>query len=146
MSPAAGSDPGHDLDADLDGAPDADAPDPVEVRVYVFSGPQLGGLFTVPESWCRECDLFARAADQAAGKAKEQGVPVRVKVLPWWSRLLGALRYGGWHPPVLVVNGSRIAQGHDVPSVERVVEAIEAAARELGHLPERAPQGSPGGA
>lgn len=99
--------------------------EPIEVRVYRFSGPQLGGLFSVPERWCRECDLFARAADDAA---LATDVPVEVNVVPWWSRILGALRYGGIHPPVMVVDGERIAQGHDVPDVERIVEAIEAAA------------------
>lgn len=112
-------------DKDKDRADQGVAVDPIEVRVYRFSGPQFGGLFSVPERWCRECDMFARAADQAADRTD---VPVEVKVLPWWSRILGALRHGGLHPPVMVVDGRRIAQGHDVPDVDRVVDAIEEAA------------------
>ncbi len=97
---------------------------PVEVRVYRFSGRQ--GLFTIPESWCRECDMFVRAVDQAAEQIDD---PVDVTVLPWFVHMFGALRYGGYHPPVLVVDGERIAQGEDVPTVERVVEAIQAASQ-----------------
>lgn len=107
-----------------DGSPaSAPDPDPVEVRVYKFTGRQ--GLFTIPEAWCRECDLFVRAVDQAA---EASDAPVEVDVVPWVTHLFGALRYGGYHPPVLVVDGERIAQGEDVPTVERVVDAIEQAA------------------
>ena len=102
--------------------------DPVQVRVYVFTGWHT--LFKIPESWCRECQLFVRVADRAAAEA---GVPVEVRPVSWWWRVLGALRFGGYHPPVMVVDGRRIAQGHDVPSMERVVDAIHAAAAKRGH-------------
>lgn len=98
-------------------------PEPVEVLVYKFTGWQ--GPFKIPDSWCRECDMFVRAADQAADRVD---APVEVEVLPWMTHLFGALRFGGYHPPVLVVDGDRVAQGEDVPTVERVVDAIEAAA------------------
>lgn len=97
--------------------------DPIDVRVYKFTGRQ--GIFTIPDSWCRECDMFARAVDQAADQTD---VPTDVRVIPWVTHVLGALRFGGYHPPVLVVDGHRVAQGHDVPAVERVVAAIEDAA------------------
>lgn len=97
--------------------------DPVDVRVYKFTGWQ--GPFKIPESWCRECDMFVRTVDRAAD---EIDAPVEVEVIPWVTHIFGALRYGGYHPPVLVVDGERIAQGHDVPAVDRVVEAIETAA------------------
>lgn len=98
-------------------------PEPVEVRVYRFTGWQ--GPLKIPESWCRECDLLVRSVDKAA---QQTDVNVEVQVVPWVTHLLGALRYGGYHPPVLVVDGQRIAQGHDVPSVDRVVRSIEDAA------------------
>jgi hypothetical protein len=98
--------------------------DPVDVRVYKFTGKQA--FFTIPESWCRECDLYVRTVDRAAERAD---APVEVEVVPWVTHLLGALRFGGYHPPVLVVDRTRVAQGEDVPSVDRVVDAIEAAAR-----------------
>lgn len=99
------------------------------MTVFRFTGPQWGGLFDVPERWCRECDLFVRAADEAAEQAS---VPAEVEVVGWWSHPIRALRYGGVHPPVMVVDGRRIAQGEEVPEVERVREAIEAAAERGG--------------
>lgn len=97
--------------------------EPVDVRVYKFTGWQ--GIVKIPESWCRECDMFVRTVDQAVERVH---APVEVQVLPWILYLFGALRYGGYHPPVLVIDGQRIAQGEDVPSIERVADAIEAAA------------------
>lgn len=96
--------------------------DPVDVRVYKFTGWQ--GPFKIPESWCRECDMYVRTVDRAA---EQVDVDTDVEVIPWMTHILGALRFGGYHPPVLVVDGDRIAQGEDVPTVDRVVDAIEAA-------------------
>lgn len=99
---------------------DAD-PAPVRITVYIVSGRH--GFLTVPEGFCRECHLFVRAADVAAERAE---VPVDVRVVSWWTRFPWALRYGGYHPPVMVVRNTRIAQGYDVPSPDEIVEAIEA--------------------
>lgn len=91
----------------------------VDIRIYVVTGSH--GIFDVPESFCRECNLFARAADEAATRVD---FPVHVRVLSWWTGILGALRYGGYHPPVMVVGGKKLCQGHDVPTVDEVVAAI----------------------
>lgn len=98
--------------------------DAVDVRIYVITGRH--GIVTVPESFCRECDLFIRAVDKGAEQADAEA---RVRVLSWWGRALGALWYGGYHPPVLVVDGRRICQGYQVPTSEEVARAIDAAAR-----------------
>lgn len=98
--------------------------DPVDVRIYKFTGWQ--GPFKIPESWCRECDLFVRTVDRAV---EQTDAPADVEVIPWMTHIFGALQFGGYHPPVLVVDGERIAQGHDVPHVDRVVDAIEVAAQ-----------------
>jgi len=114
------------LDADLlpsfgsDGA----AAD-VVVRIYVVTGRH--GILTVPESFCRECHMFARRADAAA---EQVDLDVDVRIFSWWTRFPGALRYGGYHPPVMVVGGTRLCQGHDVPTTDEVVAAVEAAAGE----------------
>lgn len=94
----------------------------VDIEIYVVTGRH--GPFRVPEHFCRECHLFTRRADAAAERAD---VDVDVHVYSWWTRFLGALRHGGYHPPVLVVGGQRLCQGHDVPTTEDVLEAIEAA-------------------
>lgn len=39
------------------------------------------------------------------------GVPLEVEVKPWLSHLWEVLRVGGWHPPVLVIDGRKYSQG-----------------------------------
>lgn len=94
----------------------------VEVIVYVVTGDH-GGL-RIPESFCRECHLFTHAADVAAARVDAD---VRVSVRSWWTHLPFALRHGGYHAPVMVVGGTRLSQGYDVPTPEDVVAAIEGA-------------------
>lgn len=94
----------------------------VTVDVYIVSGRH--GILRVPESFCRECHVFTRRADQAAERVDAD---VEVRVFSWWTRFLGALRHGGYHPPVMVVGGRRLCQGRDVPTTDGVVAAIEAA-------------------
>jgi len=98
-------------------------PDAIEITCYIVTG-EHGGL-TIPASFCRECHRFVRAADAAAERAD---APANVRVVSWYTHVLGALRHGGYHPPVMVVDGTRVSQGHAVPSAETVVAAIEAAA------------------
>ena len=99
----------------------ADGAADVEITVYIVTG--YHGKLRIPENFCRECNLFVRAADQAA---EAVDADVRVTVRSWWTHVLGALRHGGYHPPVMVVGDRRLCQGHDVPTVEAVVDAIEA--------------------
>lgn len=94
----------------------------VDVKIYVVTGRH--GTIRIPERFCRECNLYVRAADAAA---EGVDVPVDVHVYSWWTRFLGALRHGGYHPPVMVVGGEKLCQGHTVPSSEDVIEAIERA-------------------
>ncbi len=98
-------------------------PATIEIRIYIVSGKH--GFLTIPEDFCRECHRFVRAADIAADRAD---VPVDVRVVSWWTRFLGALRYGGYHPPVMVVAGRKLAQGYDVPTPDEILAAIHAAA------------------
>lgn len=91
------------------------------ITVYIVTGKH--GKLWIPESFCRECNLFVRAADVAADQVDAN---VEVRVISWWTHILSALRYGGYHAPVMVVGGKRLCQGYDVPTSEEVVEAIEA--------------------
>lgn len=93
----------------------------VEITVYVVTG-RHGGL-RIPERFCRECNLFVRAADVAAGRVDAD---VTVRVVSWWTRFPWALLHGGYHPPVVVVGGTKLCQGHDVPTPDEVVAAVEA--------------------
>lgn len=93
--------------------------DAVQIKIYIITGRH--GIIRIPEAFCRECDLFVRAADQAARQVE---LPVNVRVFSWWTRFFDALRYGGYHPPIMVVGRERLCQGHTVPTVEEVIMAI----------------------
>ena len=94
----------------------------VRVTVYRFTGKQL--FFTVPESYCEECDLTIRLVKRIASEFGEDRVEVVVK--PWFNYLLEALFKKGWHPPVVTVDGKRVSQGV-VPDAEVLRNQIMAA-------------------
>ena len=91
------------------------------ISVYIVTGKH--GRLRIPESFCRECNLFVWAADMAA---EQVDADVEVRVVSWWTHLLSALRHGGYHAPVMVVGNRRLCQGYDVPTTCEVVDAIEA--------------------
>lgn len=75
------------------------------VTVYPMTGRQL--FFNVPHSFCEECDLTVRLVKRVAADIPD----VEVRIKPWFNNLLGALRRGGWHPPVVTINGKVSSQG-----------------------------------
>lgn len=95
--------------------------DSVDVEVYVITGTKN---LRLPESFCKECNLFVNAVESASEKTD---VPVEVSVYSWWTNFFGALRHGGYHPPVMVVGGRRLCQGHHVPSEDEIVGAVREA-------------------
>lgn len=96
---------------------------PVSVVVYRITGRQL--FFTVPNRVCEECDLTVAIVRQAV---EHVGVAdARLTVKPWLNSLLEPLIRGGWHPPIVTVNGRVITQGI-VPSKLAVEDAILKAA------------------
>jgi hypothetical protein len=97
-------------------------PDAVHITVYVVTGEH--GKLRVPESFCRECHMFTRRAQQAI---EQVDTDVTLSVRSWWTQFPWALRHGGYHPPVMIVGGKRLCQGHDVPTTAEIVDAIERA-------------------
>lgn len=98
---------------------------PVVVTIYPIAGRQL--FFRVPERFCKECDLTVRAARrvvEALGNPPE----VQIRIRPWLNYLPLALMRGGWHPPVVTINGKRFSQGV-VPEAARLGEAIRNASQ-----------------
>ncbi len=96
--------------------------DKVRVTIYRFTGRQL--FFTIPQSYCEECDLTIRLVKQIASEVGEEKVEVVVK--PWFNYLPEALLRGAWHPPVVLVDGRWVSQGV-VPDAEVVRQKIIAA-------------------
>lgn len=92
----------------------------VRIELYVVTG--IHGFLKIPESFCKECNMFYQAAQSAAEETdKEVDIPVK----SYWTRFLRPLLKGGTHPPVMLVNGELFAQGYDVPKKEEIVEFIE---------------------
>ncbi|MFB6245673.1 MAG: hypothetical protein ABEJ03_05005, partial [Candidatus Nanohaloarchaea archaeon] len=78
------------------------------------------------ESFCRECHLFVRSAQEAA---EEFDGEVDISVRSYWTRFPRPLLEGGYHPPVMLVDGDMVAQGENVPSKQEVSEALESSYR-----------------
>ncbi|GMU39852.1 MAG: hypothetical protein AMXMBFR23_07180 [Chloroflexota bacterium] len=96
---------------------DAEATAPTVVTVYPITGKQL--FFRVPESWCRECDLTIRAVERVI----EGRDDIELRIKPWWNHLFDALRRGGWHAPVVTINGKVFSQGV-VPEHRQLLDAL----------------------
>lgn len=92
----------------------------IKIELYVVTGRH--GILTVPESYCKECNLFYKSAKEAA---EEADFEVDIQLKSYWTRFLRPLLKGGTHPPVMLVNGDLVAQGYDVPDKEFLLEKIE---------------------
>ena len=75
------------------------------ITLFPIAGKQF--FFNVPNSWCRECDLTHKLIEKIATDFKD----IEVEVKPWLENLPGVLIHGGWHPPVVLVNGKLFSQG-----------------------------------
>jgi hypothetical protein len=80
--------------------------DPVTITVYRWAGRKW--FFRI-RSECAECDL---AVAQVWGLVSAHpNWPVEIKIKSWLTFLWESLRHGGWHVPVVIVNGRRVSQG-----------------------------------
>lgn len=91
----------------------------VDIIVYKMTGKQL--FFTVPESMCEECDL---SVAQVKNVAKKFNGSINIEVKKWFNNLPQVLLKGGWHPPVVVINGKIFSQGI-VPDAEKLESKIK---------------------
>jgi len=91
----------------------------VNVVIYKMTGKQL--FFNVPEKVCEECDLSVALVKNVAKKVNNKKINVEVK--PWFNYLLQVLLKGGWHSPVVLVNGKIFSQGI-VPNAKKFESRI----------------------
>ena len=98
------------------------APAATVVTVYPMTGRQL--FFNVPHAICEECDLTIRLVQRVASDLPD----VEVRIKPWFNHVFDALRRGGWHPPVVTINGKIATQGV-VPDEADLRSALARAAR-----------------
>ena len=96
------------------------------VTIYPITGRQLGPI-SIPHRFCEECDLTVRLVRRVVEGLGRDDIHVVVK--PWVRHMFDALRRGGWHAPVVTVDGKVVSQGV-VPDEDelrqRLIEAAEA--------------------
>lgn len=95
--------------------------DPVKITVYQWAGKKW---FFHIEGECIECDLTVaqiRRLIQA-----NPSWPIQVEVKPWLTYLWESLRHGGWHAPVVLVDGKRVRQG-TIPTFTELYLAVRQA-------------------
>lgn len=77
------------------------------IIVYRFTGKH--GPFSIPSSACEECDLSISMVKKIA---KELGMEnVNIEVKSWFTNFFEVIIKGGWHAPVVTVNGKICTQG-----------------------------------
>ena len=91
------------------------------IVIYRFTGRQ--GFFTIPKSWCEECDLLVNLVKGIIKEQKLQDT-VTLVIRPWWLWWwLPLVRYGSLHAPQLVINDKLVSAG-TVPPREAVEKAM----------------------
>ncbi|MCH7604717.1 hypothetical protein IID24_01905 [Patescibacteria group bacterium] len=80
---------------------------PVVITMYRWAGSKFG--ITI-KSECKECEINTGILEDL--KQKEfAGKPVVIEIKPWLTYLWDSLKRGGWHAPVMLVNGRIFSQG-----------------------------------
>ena len=95
------------------------------VIVYPITGRQLGPL-SVPHRLCEECDLTIALVRRVVAELGRDDIEVEIR--PWLRHVVEALRRGGWHAPVVTIDGRVFSQGV-VPNAEALRAALHAAGR-----------------
>jgi len=78
------------------------------ITIYPISGRQLGPL-SIPHRFCEECNLTIETVRSVVAELGRDDVEVRVQ--PWIRHMFDALKRGGWHAPVVTIDGKVYSQG-----------------------------------
>ncbi len=95
--------------------------DPIKITVYRWAGQKW--FFRI-HSECVECDLAVAQVRRLVSAYPDW--PVELEVKPWLSYLWESLRHGGWHAPVVFVDGKLVRQG-TVPTRAELDAAVRRA-------------------
>jgi len=79
----------------------------VDITMYYWGGNKYG--FSI-DSPCEECDINMEIL-KAMQEQEFADKPMSVSIKPWLDNIWQSLRHGGWHPPVVLVNGKVFSQG-----------------------------------
>lgn len=98
----------------------------MRVTIYRFTGKQ--GFFTIPERYCEECDLTIAVTRDVLQELNESRFELVIK--PWFLYFWEPLWRGGWHAPIVTINGRIFSQGV-VPKKDEIKTALAAVQRAL---------------
>ena len=87
------------------------------ITVYRITGRQFGPL-GIPHRFCEECSLTINLVRRVVAESGRSDI--RVVVKPWLRHAFAALRRGGWHAPVVTIDGKVFSQGV-VPDAETLL-------------------------
>src|SRR3970040_418770 len=105
---------------------DSSMAEPIKITIYRWAGQKWG--FRI-DSECVECAL---AVAQVRGlMTAHPDWPGELEVKPWLDHLWESLRHGGWHAPVVLVDGRLVRQG-TVPTRVELEAAVRMAMERRG--------------
>jgi len=81
---------------------------PVKVSLYRWAGKWGPFKVSIP---CGECSLTVDVI-QDTFETELQGIPVELETHDWLSNWWKPLPRGGWHAPIVMVEGTLVSQGH----------------------------------
>ena len=98
----------------------------VKVTVYRWAGEKW---FLRIEGECLECDLTVSQVRTLI--ARNPSWPIELEIKPWLNHLWESLRHGGWHAPVVLVDGKLIRQG-TIPTLAELEAVVRRALESKG--------------
>ncbi len=81
---------------------------PVKISLYRWAGKWGPFKVSIP---CGECALTVDVIKDTLAN-ELQGIPVSLETHDWLSNWWKPLRHGGWHAPIVIVEGQLVSQGH----------------------------------
>lgn len=82
--------------------------EPVKISLFKWAGKWGPFKVSIP---CGECALTVDVINDTV-ENELQGIPVKLETHDWLSNWWKPLRHGGWHAPIIIVEGKLVSQGH----------------------------------
>ena len=92
----------------------------VQITMYVWAGSKFGIII---KTECKECEINRGILEDMKQKEFAEK-PVKIEINPWLTYIWDSLRHGGWHAPVILVNGKLFSQGVVIDR-KKLVEQVE---------------------
>jgi len=90
-----------------------------ELTFYRYAG---RFLFFRIKNRCKECDISYTILQRLMNE-QLRGKPVSLRIIPWLDNFWKVIWRGGWHAPILTVNGRIFSQGI-VPDIPKLLSRI----------------------